>query len=57
MVPVGVALNYTHSNPFAIFIANSVAVIPLAVILSYATEEVAYHTGETVGGLLNATFG
>lgn len=26
-------------------------------MLSYATEEIAYRTGETIGGLLNASFG
>jgi Ca2+:H+ antiporter len=30
---------------------------PLAAMLSYATEEIALRTGETLGGLLNATFG
>ena len=34
-----------------------IAIIPLAAMLSYATEEIAYRTGETIGGLLNASFG
>ena len=57
MVPVGIAVNYTHISPVAIFVINFIAIIPLAAMLSYATEEIAYHTGETFGGLLNATFG
>ena len=33
------------------------AIVPLAALLSYATESVAAKTGDTVGGLLNATLG
>jgi len=56
--PVGIALNYVKGiNPLAIFIVNFIAIIPLAGILSFATEELAMRVGETLGGLLNATFG
>ncbi|KAI9926704.1 hypothetical protein ASPWEDRAFT_721268 [Aspergillus wentii DTO 134E9] len=55
--PAGIALNYVDVNPLAVFIVNFIAIIPLAAMLSYATEEVALRTGETIGGLLNATFG
>lgn len=58
LVPVGIALNYVGSiNPIAVFSINFIAIIPLAAMLSYATEEIALRTGETIGGLLNATFG
>ena len=57
MVPVGIAVNYAHISPIAVFVINFIAIIPLAAMLSYATEEIAFHTGETLGGLLNATFG
>jgi Ca2+:H+ antiporter len=33
------------------------AIVPLATLLSHATESVAAKTGDTVGGLLNATLG
>jgi len=56
-VPVGIALNYAHVNPVIIFVVNFIAIIPLAGMLSYATEEIALRTGETIGGLLNASFG
>ncbi|CAI6332505.1 unnamed protein product [Periconia digitata] len=57
-VPVGFALYYTKTGgPWAIFFINFFAIIPLAAILSYATEELALRVGETLGGLLNATFG
>ncbi|PYH49252.1 hydrogen/calcium exchanger domain-containing protein [Aspergillus saccharolyticus JOP 1030-1] len=55
--PVGIALNYVDVPPVAVFVVNFIAIIPLAAMLSYATEEIAMRTGETIGGLLNATFG
>lgn len=55
--PVGIALHYTNQTPWAVFIVNFIAIIPLAAMLSYATEEIAIRVGETLGGLLNATFG
>ena len=56
--PVGIALNYVESvSPVVVFVINFIAIIPLAAMLSYATEEIALRTGETIGGLLNATFG
>jgi Ca2+:H+ antiporter len=57
LAPVGIALYYAHVNPVAVFVVNFIAIIPLAAMLSYATEEIAYRTGETIGGLLNASFG
>lgn len=57
-VPVGFALYYSKKvGAVPIFIVNFVAIIPLAAMLSYATEELAIRVGETLGGLLNATFG
>ncbi|KAI9822956.1 MAG: hypothetical protein M1826_000338 [Phylliscum demangeonii] len=56
-VPTGIALNYAHVNPVVIFVVNFIAIVPLAGLLSYATEEIALRVGETLGGLLNATFG
>ncbi|KAH8678936.1 Sodium/calcium exchanger protein-domain-containing protein [Tricladium varicosporioides] len=55
--PVGIALNYAHVNGKIIFVVNFIAIIPLAGMLSFATEEIALHLGESLGGLLNATFG
>src|ERR1051326_1553886 len=40
-----------------IFSASCLAIVPLAGWLGRATEQLAHHTGEGVGGLLNATFG
>ncbi|CAL5874993.1 uncharacterized protein PFLUO_LOCUS9296 [Penicillium psychrofluorescens] len=55
--PVGIALHFVKVNPIAVFVVNFIAIIPLAAMLSYATEEIAIRTGETIGGLLNASFG
>ncbi|MCJ1417258.1 hypothetical protein MMC32_003600 [Xylographa parallela] len=58
MAPIGIALNFVKGiSPVAVFVVNFIAIIPLAAMLSYATEEIALRTGETIGGLLNATFG
>ncbi len=55
--PVGIGLHFAPVNPIAIFVVNFIAIVPLAAMLSFATEEIALRTGETLGGLLNATFG
>ena len=41
----------------ALFLLSVAAVVPLASLLSRATESVAAKTGDTIGGLLNATLG
>src|SRR5689334_13244969 len=40
-----------------LFLLSVAAIVPLAALLSRATEAVASRTGDTVGGLLNATLG
>src|SRR5688572_11013520 len=40
-----------------LFALSVLAIVPLATLLSHATESVASKTGDTVGGLLNATLG
>lgn len=54
---MGIALHFAKVNPVAVFTVNFIAIIPLAGMLSYATEEIALRTGEVIGGLLNASFG
>jgi Ca2+:H+ antiporter len=56
-VPAGFALNYINANGIASFCTNFVAMIPLAGMLGYATEQVPHYLGELLGGLLVATFG
>ncbi|RPB03949.1 Calcium/proton exchanger [Choiromyces venosus 120613-1] len=56
-VPLGIVAGVMKWNSTAIFVMNFLAIIPLAALLSFATEELALMVGETLGGLLNATFG
>ncbi|QRV75506.1 Sodium/calcium exchanger protein [Ceratobasidium sp. AG-Ba] len=57
-IPIGWALHYTMPHNYvAVFITTFIAIIPLAKLLGFATEELALRVGQTIGGLLNATFG
>ncbi|KAI9825390.1 MAG: hypothetical protein M1832_001120 [Thelocarpon impressellum] len=56
-VPLGIVSGLTHWDPTTVFILNFLAIIPLASLLSFATEELSAKLGQTIGGLLNATFG
>jgi Ca2+:H+ antiporter len=40
-----------------LFVLSVLAIVPLAALLSHATESVSAKTGDAVGGLLNATLG
>jgi Ca2+:H+ antiporter len=58
LVPVAlVAEKFNHEAHTLHFILSVLAILPLAVLLSHATESVAAKTGDSVGGLLNATLG
>ncbi len=54
---VFVAKNINHEAHTLLFVLSVLAIVPLAALLSHATESVAAKTGDTVGGLLNATLG
>jgi Ca2+:H+ antiporter len=56
-VPISLAAEYLHWGTMPIFVTSALAIIPLAIWLSTATEEVALVTGPSIGGLLNAVFG
>ena len=56
-VPLGIISGNVGWSPTATFILNFLAIIPLASLLSFATEELSVKLGQTLGGLLNATFG
>jgi Ca2+:H+ antiporter len=40
-----------------IFFSAALAIVPIATLIVRATENLAVHTGDAIGGLLNATFG
>ncbi|MDO8503056.1 MAG: calcium/proton exchanger [Gemmatimonadaceae bacterium] len=56
-VPFAIAARLLHASPLLIFLLSAAAIVPLSGILGRATEELAGHTGPTVGGLINATLG
>lgn len=57
-VPLGILSEKLHLSPSIIFLANFFAIIPLASLLAYATEELGESIhNDSIAGLLNATFG
>ncbi|KAG0143821.1 hypothetical protein CROQUDRAFT_162805 [Cronartium quercuum f. sp. fusiforme G11] len=57
-IPISWALHFAlpkHDLP--IFITCMLAIIPLAKLLGFGTEEIALRVGQTLGGLINATLG
>lgn len=57
-VPAGIAVNFIpNMSPGVIFALNAIAIIPLAGLLSHATETVAHRMGDAIGALMNITFG
>lgn len=56
-VPLTAYYAYVAHDSTAAFFASMVAIMPLAFLMGRATEEIALRTSESLGGLLNATFG
>lgn len=56
-VPVSLWLHYSGATDLAVFVAACVAIVPLAGLISTATEHLAERTGPMLGALLNAAFG
>jgi len=56
-IPVTFFVKWKYDNDTLLFWCNFMVMIPLASILGDFTEEVAAHTNEVIGGLVNATFG
>jgi Ca2+:H+ antiporter len=56
-VPLGFAAHLLDWSDTMVFMLNFLAIIPLAKLLGFATEDIALRTGQTTGALLNATFG
>ncbi len=46
-----------HTSDGIIFITSALAIVPLAVLIGNATEQIAIYTGPKIGGFLNATMG
>ena len=58
-VPLGLVLAHQGSalNPLLAFLANGLAIIPLANLISNSVEQLSEQVGDQWGGCLNATFG
>lgn len=57
-IPLTLVLEHQAAGrPALIFVAAAFGIIPLAGLIVQSTEQIAHRTGDTVGGLLNATFG
>jgi Ca2+:H+ antiporter len=57
-IPVSVALEYLAPERHAlIFFSAALAIVPVARLISQATENISHYSGQSIGGLLNATFG
>lgn len=58
-IPAAMVLRWASGahHDTALFVCSCLAIIPLAKWMGHATEALARHLGEGLGGLLNATFG
>jgi Ca2+:H+ antiporter len=57
-IPVSLALEHFKAEAHTlIFFSAALAIIPIARLISKATENLSHYTGQSIGGLLNATFG
>ncbi|MEB3334850.1 MAG: calcium/proton exchanger [Cyanobacteriota bacterium] len=56
-VPISIAAETLDLGEGAVFVTSALAILPLAVWLSTATEELALALGPSIGALLNALFG
>jgi Ca2+:H+ antiporter len=56
-IPIAFWLEHAETSAPLIFFSAALAIIPIAHLIVGSTEKVAVHTGDAVGGLLNATFG
>ncbi|SNX84782.1 related to VCX1 - Vacuolar Ca++/H+ exchanger [Melanopsichium pennsylvanicum] len=62
LIPVSWALHFAldqsqFKNGIVVFVTSFLAIMPLATMLSQATEELSLRVGETIGGLINASLG
>ncbi|VDB89808.1 unnamed protein product [Peniophora sp. CBMAI 1063] len=56
-IPLSWAFNFANLDNTLIFVFSFIAIIPLAQLLAYSTEELSTRVGQTLAGLINATLG
>ena len=56
-IPLSCVAKYRHWGDLSVFVTSALAIIPLSIVLSTATEKIAMVTGPSIGGFVNAVFG
>src|SRR5688572_205264 len=56
-IPVTFLLESSHAGAPLIFFSAALSIIPIARLIGQSTEHLSTYTGDSLGGLLNATFG
>ncbi len=56
-IPLTCYFRYIEHDSTLAFFTSMISIMPLAFLMGRATEEIALRTSESLGGLLNATFG
>jgi len=56
-IPISWALHWAHQSAVVIFTTSALAIIPLAALLGFGTEQVAIRTSSAVAGFLNVSLG
>lgn len=56
-IPITLVMEYLHASAPVIFLCAALSIIPLAKLIGHSTEQIATYTGDSLGALLNVTFG
>jgi len=56
-IPVTLVLEHAGASAPFVFFSAALSIVPITALIVHSTEQLAVHTGDAVGGLLNATFG
>jgi len=57
IVPLAIVLGASQLNSIATSISNFFAIIPLSALVSYSSDRISDRVGQSLGALINATFG
>src|SRR5271165_771600 len=56
-IPIALVLDAAGVSASVVLVVSAVAIVPLAAVMSEATEQLAARSGPGLGGLVNVTFG
>jgi Ca2+:H+ antiporter len=56
-IPLAFVMESMHASAPLVFFAAALSIVPIARLIGRSTEQLATYTGDSIGGLLNATFG